>query len=378
MDVTRLRRLTDFETVRAPWQELAAGHPMRGWAWQSSWWTHYGQHERAKRELFTLVVSDSRRIVAIAPWLVEQSPRRGRVIRFLGEDEVCTDYPTILCRPPDRGRAMAAVAEYLAREFSAWDVLELAGVGRDDATVNELVAHFGESGYSKFTRQETFRCWKAALPESWDEFQSTLAKPFRRRLRNLQQRVVDAGRLAVHDVTDAGQFDAAWDVLVDLHQRRRQSLGEPGCFTSRQFASFHYEVARQLLGCGQLALAWFELDGRPVSADYNLIGPQTTFTYQGGIEPDLLHEQPGHLAMMRSIRRAIEQGHEHFNFLRGDEPYKAQWRAAPEQMFTVRVVAQRAASQLREAAYQAVGNFRQWLKTGWQLVREPAPGACAP
>jgi CelD/BcsL family acetyltransferase involved in cellulose biosynthesis len=78
---------------------------------------------------------------------------------------------------------------------------------------------------------------------------------------------------------------------------------------------------------------------------------------------------------MQTIRWAIEDGHQAYDFLRGDEHYKSQWRAEPTGMFAVRVVRQRATSQLREAAYQAAGNFRNWLSASWRMVRETTPGA---
>jgi CelD/BcsL family acetyltransferase involved in cellulose biosynthesis len=248
---------------------------------------------------------------------------------------------------------------------------------RSFGAVNELVAHLGEGGQVRFSRQEAFRCWTLALPSTWDALVAMVAKSFRRRLRKLQRDVFDAGRLVAHEVKEPAEFDAAWEVLVDLHQRRRQSLGQPGCFASRRFSAFHQEVARQLLRQGQLELIWFELDGRPLAAEYNLVGPETTYTYQGGIEPALLDEQPGHVGSMHTLQRAIAAGHATYDFLRGDEPYKAHWRAAAVPMATVRVVPQRTGSQIREAAYQAVGNVKDWLKARWQFVRETSPGAYA-
>ncbi len=80
---------------------------------------------------------------------------------------------------------------------------------------------------------------------------------------------------------------------------------------------------------------------------------------------------------MTAIRWAIESGHQTFDFLRGDEPYKAHWRAQPVELYTVRVVAERAVAQFREAAFQAVGSLKDWVKAGWQRVREPSQGAFA-
>jgi CelD/BcsL family acetyltransferase involved in cellulose biosynthesis len=374
----RLRRLTDFEMLQATWRDLSAGRPMQGWDWQSTWWTHYGTPRYGgRRELFLLAVTDGADIVGIAPWLLEQLPGRGRVIRFLGEDEVCTEYSTLLCRPEDRSRVTAALADYLTMDAPKWDVLDLEGVEADDAVVNQLVAQLAERGFSSFSRRIVHRCWTASLPATWDDYLQTLSKSHRTKLRRLQKRVLESGRVTVHHVADPVAFDRAWKMFVDLHQRRRQSLGEPGCFASSRFASFHETVARQLLSAGQLSLMWCELDGRPISAEYNLIGAGKTYAYQGGLDPEFLDEQPGRISTMTAVQRAIESGHTTFDFLRGDEPYKAHWRAHPVELYAVRVVAERAVAQLREAAFQAVGNFKDWFKTSWQRVREPSHGAYA-
>ena len=46
---------------------------------------------------------------------------------------------------------------------------------------------------------------------------------------------------------------------------------------------------------------------------------------------------PGKLSMMAAIQFAIDQGCEFFDLLRGDEPYKANWRAAPVACHDLRV-----------------------------------------
>ena len=96
-----------------------------------------------------------------------------------------------------------------------------------------------------------------------------------------------------------------------------------------------------MLAADQLRMSWLELDGSPVAAEYHLAGPDATYAYQGGVDPRRLDEEPGRLSNMLTIRRAIEQGHRQFDFLRGDEPYKAHWRAIPRATYDYRIVPNR-------------------------------------
>jgi CelD/BcsL family acetyltransferase involved in cellulose biosynthesis len=149
-----------------------------------------------------------------------------------------------------------------------------------------------------------------------------------------------------------------------LHQRRRIALGQPGCFASDRFGEFHREVASELLAAGQLRLFWLELDGSPVAAEYQLAGGGVTYAYQAGVDPLRIDEEPGRLITIATLQHAIAEGQQAFDFLRGDEPYKAHWRAEPRQTHSYRVAAGSRAARIRHHAWTAADGMRDWLKTG--------------
>jgi CelD/BcsL family acetyltransferase involved in cellulose biosynthesis len=179
----------------------------------------------------------------------------------------------------------------------------------------------------------------------------------------MERRVLESDKARWRLVHGADEFDAAWETLIDLHQRRRQSLGEPGCFASTRWAAFQRDVAPRLLAEGRLRLSTLDLDGRPAAAEYHLAGERATFAYQGGVDPQRLAEEPGQLSTICSIKQAIEEGHSRFDFLRGDEPYKAHWRATPQQALRVVAVPPRLWPRLRHrtwsGARELVRNARQ-------------------
>jgi CelD/BcsL family acetyltransferase involved in cellulose biosynthesis len=214
--------------------------------------------------------------------------------------------------------------------------------------------------------------WKVELPSTWEEYLSLQSKSHRKQLRRAERRLLEHGRACWHPVRDAEGFASGWETLVDLHQRRRRSLGEPGCFASRPFSAFQAEAARHLLHRGQLRLSWLSLDDHPIAAEYHLASSAATFAYQGGVDPERLGEEPGRLSHIACIRAAIDEGHTTFDFLRGDEPYKAHWRAEPHATFDYRIVPNRRLARLRGRAVQAAGNVACWLKPGSNAFSEPA------
>ena len=87
-----------------------------------------------------------------------------------------------------------------------------------------------------------------------------------------------------------------------------------------------------------------------------------TYFYQGGIDPQRLSEKPGHLITAAMVKRAIEQGGRAIDFLRGDEPYKAHFRAVARPLLALHVVPDRTMSRLRNQLWLAGRSVKRWLK----------------
>ena len=143
-------------------------------------------------------------------------------------------------------------------------------------------------------------CWRLELPADWATYEASLSKSHRKQVRRLIDRVFDTGRARLHTVADQSQLERGRQILIDLHQRRRVALGEPGCFSSSAFANFHEDAMPRLLAAGLLRLHWLELDGVPAAAEYHLSDGGVIYGYQSGVAPELIG---------RAARAAV--GHRH-------------------------------------------------------------------
>jgi CelD/BcsL family acetyltransferase involved in cellulose biosynthesis len=366
MNVQIIATSDELRALAAGWNELTTS-PFHSWDWLATWWSHYGG---AERQLHVLAVYDDgrvgerreRRLVGIAPWYLDGTLVKGHVLRWLGSGEVCTDHLSLICRAEDRSRVASAVAKSLTSVCNDWDRLDLSGVDADDATVGELLAQL-EERECVVSRREGDSCWILDLPTSWDDYLAAISKSHRKQLRQLERRVIESGRTRWHEVNSRDELQAAWPVFVDLHQRRRISLGEPGCFASQTFHDFHHEVSGLLLERGQVRISWIELDGVPAAAEYHFADANATYAYQGGVDPDRLQEEPGRLSTILCLRRAIEEGHTRFDFLRGDEPYKAHWRAEPKPTFDYSVVPNRPLAKIRGRVLDLGGSVKDWVRS---------------
>ena len=123
MYVKRVGSLEELQQLAACWNSLAREVPFRSWQWLSCWWRAYGEPFalQGRKELFVLaVIDDSGGVVGIAPWYIERSRTLGRVIRFLGTGEVCSDYLSVLCQEPDEAAVVSAIADTTAASSRSW------------------------------------------------------------------------------------------------------------------------------------------------------------------------------------------------------------------------------------------------------------------
>jgi hypothetical protein len=373
--------LQQLEPLSRRWDELAGGCVFRSWSWLSTWWKHYGA-DRADKQLRVLLVFEGEpssqcqpteqatacspaadRLAAILPCYLEASLTRGKVLRLLGDGEVCSEHLDLLVTATNAPRAAEAFADYLCGDGGNWDLIDLPmlDLNPDNSKIGQLLSALSERECG-VSQTPDMNCWFVELPETWKEFLARQSKSHRKQLRRLETRVLDSPRSQWHQVKLFDEFQPAWKIFVELHQQRRQSLGQRGCFASPQWAAFHEVVARQLLREGRLRMSWLELDGKPAAAEYHFAGGKTTYVYQGGLDPERLDEEPGRLSMIRCIQHAITEGHRKFDLLRGDESYKAHWRATPKETFHVRVVPSRAGAKWRYQAWNSVRGAARWVR----------------
>ena len=384
MRITLARQLEHLEPHKDQWDRMAAGVPTRSWGWLASWWQTFGQGDYGpsvpgkmgrrglRGHLFVpCVMDDCGKLIGLAPWYVQRHPVFGRVIRWLGSGAVCSDYLSLLCEPGREISVASAIAEYLWRDAGrspssgceaapSWDLLELEAVEKDDLPVSCLVEQLARRGCVLNPRPAP-NCWRIALPEAWEEYLSRFSRKRRAHARKMLATYIESGRASLHWADGAESLSQALDILIDLHQRRRQQLGQPGCFASPTMTAFVRQAAQSLAPTGQLATCWLELDGQPVAAEYLLLGSQTVYSYQSGMAPEMIEHEPGKLMNLLMIRWAIQHGYQSYDLMRGDEPYKQALHAEPVPTVSFRVVPPRSAARVRDGLWRAGRRIKHWL-----------------
>lgn len=375
MHVTHLHNADDLAALTDDWNRLAAGNPFRRSEWLVTWWRAFA---RPEWELFVLVVRDeAERVVLIAPWYVEPSLTRGRVVKFLGSNDVCTDHLSILADPIQEQPAIAALAGWLttaatqptpaAEPQRAWDLIELVGIDAGDRPASRLFEQLEARG-NTVEQRTGMSCWIITLGPTWDAYLARLGKTHRRLIRQLTRTYIETGRADLRWAESEAAVERLWPTLVDLHQRRRQMLGQSGCFSDPAFEAFLKEASLGLYRAGLMRLAHLTIDGRNAGVELLFREGDTLHDYNGGIEPDLLDTEPGRILKTQILKHMLREGYKHFDLLRGDEPYKAHARAEPRATREVHIVPRNVLSQWRHSVWNAGVRVKDWVKSRFGLV----------
>jgi CelD/BcsL family acetyltransferase involved in cellulose biosynthesis len=388
LDVRRLTTPEQLAALQKSWQKLDGGMPFRSWEWLATWWQHYSRGPKTQ-QLYTLACYEGGALVAVAPWYRRRIPL-GWMVRALGDGEICSDYLGVPCVPGRERAVAAALAEHLtaADGEASWDLLRLCAQDAADPVPAALLAALRARAHAVSALPGP-RCWRVELPAAlpgaaapadellqWTQYLSTLSRSHRGQARRCERRCSDLGG-ELHVVNTAAELAPAFEILVDLHQRRRAQQGERGVFGSPQVLSFHRDAAARLLAAGRLWLAWLEVQGRPIAAQYGPRDAQTLYVYQSGIEPAALELEPGRMMLMQTLRYALRNGIASCDLLRGDEPYKGHFRATPRPCHELIIAHRHLSGRLSYHALAQGRRLRSWARGVRSFLQDrlrPSPG----
>jgi CelD/BcsL family acetyltransferase involved in cellulose biosynthesis len=343
---------------------------MRSPEWLLSWWQHYAGRED---ELCVLLFFEQGgALVGLAPLYIGISGNK-RTVRLLGSGDASTNHTTWLSAAGVEKRVSHAVAQFLLELDPGWRCVHLDSVDADDGAINATIAYLEGKG-CLVRRTPRHNCWRIALPPTWDEYLMMLSRTHRNRCRKLQHQLLKSGRVTVHRVTGDEDFSRGFEILLHLHAARWGEKANPlGCFSDPKLCAFHEKAARELLSQKELLLAWLEYDGKPIAVEYQFIGKKTVYSYQAGMDPTVTEFPPGNLSILISIQYAIAKGCETFDFSRGDQQYKTNWRATPTACHDIRIWPGHISGRLEHALWgmRDLIESRRMRAVKWVKARVP-------
>ena len=361
-----IRTITDHSELlacRDQWNLVANDWPFSSWEWCVNWWLHLG----AGMEPYVIVETDEcGKWLSVTPMVRCNTLFGENKIYSMGSGDACTDYTSLIVGDDadveqSTARFIETLTELRGNKNERIEVVEFEGVDVSAETTQFLIEQMEQQGYNAHCLPLE-SSWQLELDSDWETLNARFSKKHRRKTRKAIQRL-EQSNIDIQYASRTEDFEGMWSSFSELHQQRRQMLGQAGCFADLEFEQFLKSATMQLLERGLAEIIQISLDGQPIAATLLFHNHQTAFMYQTGFDPAMKQLEPGYLLIVASMLWSIESEFDTFDFLRGDEPYKARWQTTAVELAKLRFVdTSTVGSQIRDNLWVNVRNAKSKVK----------------
>lgn len=258
-----------------------------------------------------LIVGDGRNLLPLH--------RLGSVVAFLGDGDH-TDYHSPLGSDPEPivGKLVRELGSGMSLSFDSLPIEASLPIA------SGLIAASLEPKVS-----EDVVAMVLDLPATPEIYLEAIGKKDRHELRRKRRRYEDQiGPVLQQTYVGLG---FGFDEFVRLH---RLAPGDKGAFMSGSRLSFFSRLACQPGWRVDLLMR----DGAATACLFGWTDDRDYYLYNSSFDPTLQSASPGLVLLLSMIEHSINRGWGQFDFLKGDEPYKARLGARPRQLYRVDAV----------------------------------------
>jgi CelD/BcsL family acetyltransferase involved in cellulose biosynthesis len=354
----------EFERFRGEWNTLlqakAASSIFQTPEWLAAWWQAFGKEKR----FLGLIIADAEgKTVGVVPLFADQRPFFGRTVttlRMIGAGSGDSDALDFVTAPGYEILCAEAFINWLVQQAD-WDVCALETLPQNSRVAQHLSRYVQQAGWSiDSTLTPNFI---VDLPAAWPQYLSTLEPSFRPLLTRYPRRL--QSRYSVRFVRSERVEDLKEQLqtLFSLHQMRWTDRGKSGAFASADRRDFYYNMAAAFLQRGWLEFWLLELDGEIVGAQFCFRYNDTVSLLQEGFHPKYAAEKIGYALRAHVLEEMIRSGVKKYDFLGGNDPYKAKFGAHQENYLNLFFAGPSRTGRAFVAAQRRTRLIKAWLKS---------------
>ncbi len=348
--------------LQATWQALegrAATTVFLSWQWLGHWLAVY----RPRAEL--LKAWEGNRIVGLGIVVATEERRHG-VLRSLclrlhqtgdrHQDQIWIEYNGFLA---EKGRETAvadACLDYLCKQMPAWDEFVISAINATEAE------HFArQTGLHSQLRWEApcFGVDLNVLRAGGQPYLDTLSGNTRHQINRSHRLYESRGPLRLVRPESASEAVSVFDSIGPAHLHRwGDSPGQSG-YANPDFLRFHRSMIEDQWASGGVDLVSLKAGEEVIASFYNLLYGQVVYFYLGGMKTESDNRlKPGLLGHSLCIEDYRQHGFHYYDFMGGDERYKAQLGSVHSQLVQVSLQRNRLKLRLEDVMRSARNRLR--------------------
>lgn len=314
--INDLKDLKKYENNWAAFQDSPSFTPFLSYEWIEEWLKFFGKG----RKVLILLNKKDDEMVSLMP-LVGSAFR----YRFVGYNN--SDYLDIIEKNGQFDRIIEAVMGII----SVNGVIDMEHIPENSCFLRYIKNDF--KGDAVVIPQEV--CPYMELAPDWEQCKSSLNKRFRKNLEYSIRRLERDFGFEFVKPSSENDVKIFMEHLIGFHQARWHSKMMPGAFYSERIRQFHISVAKKLFRRDFLILNAIKINGEIAAVIYGFKTNRCYYYYLSGFDQNYSKFSLGNVLVGLTVKQAIENGAEIFDFLRGGESYKYLWTDKQKRVYRV-------------------------------------------
>ena len=301
------------------------------WQWMYSWWQSYKEyHDQAK--LFILVFKEADKIVAIAPFFIEDIFFVGfkyKVLNFLASKKESLGLD-IIYQDDLKDQILKSLSDFLLANKKYWDLFFVNSTF-PGSFIRQMIKQ------SQFLFREKQGVYSDIdLRQGWDTYLNQLQPRMRTKVRKMLK-VADQQDLKMFSA-DRSNFLDHFSSLVKLHQSRWVQSGEDGAFGGKRlYIKFFLDyLLPSFIDSGQVRIYTLLDKGKYIGHQIYFIDQNTLYLFQEGYEWNQQISDPGNVLRALLMHDLAEQKKYIYNFMSGWTFHKQSWGANVKTHYFIR------------------------------------------
>lgn len=331
----------ELRDCRETWNHIAARMRLPSifctWEWIYTWWEVFGKCNRP----VILHIKRGTELKGILPLAVRwaflnQYWATGRVLEFCGAKDLYPDHLDIICAPEDENICAKSIFGYFSRMYRGWDVLQL-DLMQSDSPLATWSGTPGENGAHPYMQlRNTSKAHYLPIDRSFEEYFGGFEKKRRYNLMSRRKKLLEGHGMRYLPCEPAQEREGL-ELLFELHRLRARRKGLRSSFDRPVVRAFHGALVERMRPMGWIALRFLQSERETIAVSYNFTYCGRVFSFQKGIDPRWERYGPGTVLYYDLIREAFTAGMIEYNFLHGDESYKAEWTPSFRQLVSLAI-----------------------------------------
>ncbi|OGI18244.1 MAG: hypothetical protein A2255_04300 [Candidatus Melainabacteria bacterium RIFOXYA2_FULL_32_9] len=313
----------EFQKLREDWNRLAT-YSTNEFDWIYYWWMNH----KEGNELQVLVLEKDNEIVGIASLYIENSTALKYIpikkLTFLGA-RISDNIDFFIKEDEHKERSFNTLLDYIFKNVR-FDFVEFNQINSCCPNF-DLWQKYAKKYGLNFEYAVESRKVNLSNFKSYDEYYENLNKNHKKHLRNANNRIKEVN---VEYIFKEAITKEDIKIIANINLKRQRYLYEKGDHTRSCY--FLDEKKRNFIldyfctdNSDTKMLIYMKLNGVPIAYSLSVLSKNTWSYWNGAFDPDYERYSPKKILVNELIKYAFINNYKFFDFLEGNEPYKAYW-----------------------------------------------------